>query len=139
MLSLRHLLDTQEEPLGRQLSVEFRREAWAGGAYWGVPEMLMVSHKLLRLGEYTPSVRELSTWLLGKGAMGIQLVTGISPPANRSATGPIQSVNNIYCASTTPWGARGGGLDSSARNRQCLLSQTWKIDNRSTNGNIGIR
>lgn len=51
--------------------------------------MLMVSNKLLRQGEYTPSVRELRTWLLGKGAMGIQLVTGISPPANRSAKGPF--------------------------------------------------
>lgn len=70
-----------------ECGVQERGMGW--GAYWGVTEMLMVSNKLLRLGEYTPSVRELRTWLLRKGVMGIQLVTGTSPPANRSAAGPI--------------------------------------------------
>lgn len=42
-----------------------------------------------------------NTAFLGKGAMGIKLVTAILPPENGSATGARQSSNNMYCASTT--------------------------------------
>lgn len=64
-----------------------------------------------------------NTSFLGKGATGIKLVTGFWTPGHRSATGPIQSINNISCASTMAMSRSGGS--SSEQNSPCLLSQTW--------------